>query len=189
MPSAASGSPGGQESWEGKEVGMVKSSSTAGLVIWKQTLAQQTHDDQHLLLTGDTFSSLRTWCSRQYRWYYYPVQAGKYLPQNRVVRAWNSHFILKAIRPRRWWTCAPKEPVWPWVRIQASFFFFFPGLFYTKRARRKVKHFLFPTCVISSCLQLCTGGPDQALRWVKQRHFSLKLIAWEAGLPEMGHCV
>ena len=166
MPSAASGSPGGQESWEGKEVGMVKSSSTAGLVIWKQTLAQQTHDDQHLLLTGDTFSSLRTWCSRQYRWYYYPVQAGKYLPQNRVVRAWNSHFILKAIRPRRWWTCAPKEPVWPWVRIQASFFFFFQAYFILKGPDVKLNISYFQPVLFlpaSSCAQVGLIRPSGEL--------------------------
>ena len=175
MPSAASGSPAGRElgGERGGDGAVLSHCCTCNL---KADLGAADARLPTLPPHGDTSSSPRTWRSRQYRWHYHPVQAGKYLPQNRVVGARNSHFILKASRPRRWWTCAPKEPVWPWVRIQASFCFF-PGFFYTKRVRCKVKHFLFPICVISSCLQLCTGGPDQALRWVHQRYFSLKLIA------------
>ena len=40
--------------------------------------------------------------------------------------------------------------------------------------------------LISSFLQLLTGRSSQEVSW-EQTAFSLMLIIWQAGFPEMGH--
>ena len=75
-----------------------------------------------------------------------------------------------------------------------------PGFFYTKRRGSKVKHFLISIglrppasgadVLISSFLQSFTGWPGQDVSCeVNKDNFSLMIITWEAGFPEMGYYV
>ena len=67
----------------------------------------------------------------------------------------------------------------------------------TKKVGRgsKLKYFRVQVSLWKGCVNFFLPAVIQRWAWLeyfleaKQRHFSLMLITWEAGFPEMGHCV
>ena len=107
------------------------------------------------------------------------------ISQETTAGAGNSDFIWEDSKPRWWWTHVPKNHL-AWVRIQASFIL--------KREGVKSNTSWFPSAfggnvLISSFCSRHRWAWSGCFLWAKQRCFSLMLITWEAGFPEMGRYV